>query len=185
MARTSTGSRSSKGAFNFSVTVNPSPEKLARAYGVAAERFKDYRAAFKLLAPFLAEGLRRNVLGRGGPIGEQWPSASASWHAEYLRRKAREGFGVLDLIMIGRMFAQMTSATQGVMSMGMRSMRFGTDAPYARALNFGNQANRNRRRMFMGWSDYMKASAEEVLTEFTRHLLQLLVDDVNAEAARG
>lgn len=180
MARTSTGNRSSKGAFNFGVTVNPSPAQLAKAFGVASKRFGDYRPAFRVIVPHLAAGIGQNIKSRGATIGETWPSQSASWHAAYLRRKQRGGFGVADLILTRRVFQQVTSPTEGLLSMGRMTLRFGSDQPYARAVNFGMRSKGARRRMFMGWSEQMKRDTEEILDQYTRLLLGELVDDVNS-----
>ncbi len=179
MARTSTGKRSSKGAFNFGVTINPSPAELAKRFGIATKRFSDYRPAFRLIVPHLATGIGQNIKTRGASIGETWPSQGASWHLAYLRRKQRGGYGVADLILTRRVYNQVTSPTEGLLSMGRMSVRFGSDLPYARAVNFGMAAKGARRRMFMGWSAQMKADTEEILDEYTRLLLEELADEVN------
>lgn len=178
MPRWTSKPRAGKGTFNLGITVNPSPEKLAQAFGVASKRFGDFRPAFRRIAPHLARGLAQNIRSRGASIGESWPSTEAGWAAEYQKRKQRGGYGAQSLLRSRMLYNQLTSPTAGVLSMGRKVLRFGSDLPYARAINFGSGANSNRRRMFMGWSDQMKNAAESELSAYVHELLAMLADDI-------
>lgn len=176
MARAAT-----KGAFNYGITVSPSPALLAKAFGLAAEDFSDWRAAWQMLAPALAQGLRSNIESRGGAISESWPGPDPA----YVRRKARQGFGRADLVYLGIMVRQVTSATGGILALTKRSIRFGTRVTQARAVNFGSSKRGIRARRFMGWNPQMTAAADAAATALAKTNLAKLAERLRGKEVAG
>jgi hypothetical protein len=153
-----------KGDFRFRIRANPSPAAISKILGGLGEEFSDWRPAWQRMVPTLADGILENIDTRGASLGETWPAE----RDRYVRRKARQGFGRMELYRTGTLVSQLSPAS-GVRRMGRRSVSFGTKVPYGRAVNFGRNGARGRR--FMGWSPRMKTAAEMVMHEHAQALL--------------
>lgn len=150
--------------------IDPSPGSLSKIAGGLGKDLSNYRPAWRLIAPIIAAGIARNIQSRGGALGETWPRENRN----YQRRKAREGKGRVELVVSGKLLADMTTLA-GIQSMTAKRLVFGTKQKYARAVNFGFATDRGktqiRPRKFAGWNDSMKQEAGEVLDLFVRELL--------------
>lgn len=168
-------SRRANGVINKYITVNPSPEKLGRAFGIVEKSLADFRGAFRQMAPVMAACFRRAISSRGASIGHAWPQSTLA----YLTRKARAGFGRADYILTGLLSRTVTSPSGVTLSLGRRSARFGTRLPQARSLQF-------REGMWVVEFDAQATGqVEDLLSQDVRQKLARVVDAVNAAGRAG
>jgi phage gpG-like protein len=155
-----------KGNINWRLEVDPDPRKIARAYrelGITAAN--------------------RKVFGsKGASLGMPWAPVTEM----YARRKERRGMGRATMFLTGSLRAALTSSA-GVLSMTKRRLVFGTDLPYARAMQFGFTATPGKGRIkhkhqtpprrLLDWTRETKAGAAEIMQEHAQQLM-------NAAAAK-
>lgn len=168
----------STGLIAFKLTVDPSPALLAKAYGLAAKEFSDWRPAWKRMIPHLQQGIRRNFSSRGGALGNAWPSVDPAYDV----RKRREGGGRAQLVLTGAMFRDATGPS-AVQKITKSHIEYGIDThPQARSLNFGRTRSGSGRRVkkkpFMGWNPQMDAALLRETDDHARFLLNKLADTI-------
>lgn len=124
-----------KGRVSITVFVDPPLAKLAKQFRELSDEVKDFRPAWKKLAPWIAKGIRQLIMSRGSIINEQWPPLSKS----YSKRRGSGGRAPATLMRTGYLMAAATSPVkgQGILSIGKKMLRYGVRAPQARAINFG------------------------------------------------
>lgn len=165
-------STSGKGDYRVKFVVDPSPLAMAKVIGGLGKEFSDWRPAWRRLVPHLAAGIRQNIDSRGSTLSRPWPAT----HPRYAQRKARRGFGRIDLVLSGKLVAEATSPNS-VVSMTPRRVSFGTQLPYARAVQFGK--GKKSGRSFMGWNSRMLQHAREIMNDHAATLIARASDRIS------
>ena len=167
-----------KGTILLRFEVKPSPDEIARRFGHLSKEFKDYRPAWKRLAPRIAREVRRIFSSKGGLLGERWPPhvkpKDKPESVSYIHRKQKAGFGRAEmLVRTGRMMHMATSPTRGLLANRPSFMRFGVKGPQVRAMNFGSLRSKKNipKRPFIGVTKGMEIAGVE---EIGRHVDFLL-----------
>jgi hypothetical protein len=168
-----TGGRSN-GLWNFGVDVTLSPETIGAANGQMRAQLQDWSKFWPSLVPILSAGVREIVGSRGAAVGYPWKPSTD----KYLKRKARQGFGSQDLVRTGGMLNDLTSggATYGTLDVKRTSMKWGSNRPYARAVQFRS----GRGKWFVGWTDNMRSQVTEAMQKRVEDLVDAWVDQANA-----
>lgn len=169
---------SKKGIYRLRLTATESYVAAFEGLRQLRVRISDWRPAFVEVAKVLAGGVEQNIRSRGASLGFRWPASDP----KYAMRKARAGHGRIDLVVSRKLVDDVTSP-DGIIELGHRLLIFGTDVPYARAVNFGFTPRSGRRaiqeRRFFGYSESMKSRAADA---FAVHM-QRAVDEARARMA--
>jgi hypothetical protein len=146
---------------NVRIGITPSIDKLSELFEKGLAEAADWMPLWPLVIERLIEGIKRIVASRGSELsgtvtyGHVWQAADP----RYLRRKAREGHGAVDLLYFGRLLAQVTT-TAGVKRVTPRQLVFGTRGlKYATFLNFV-------KRPFLGMSESMTKEVQELMVNY-------------------
>lgn len=151
--------RLGKGDERFTLEISPPPKELAEAFDKLGKQFGDWRPAWRqMLYPVFVDGVQRNLGTQGQSLGERWPRLER----KYARRKARLG-SRLQLKLTGRLRGSLKA-----MKITKRLISYGTEVPYARAVQYGK--GRLAKRRFIAWSPAMKAKAVEIMNEHAKRL---------------
>lgn len=165
----------SNGDIGINLSVDPHPSVISSAWRSASEKLKDWRPAWRKILPVMSSGLSGVIRSGRGPGGETW----AAQNQTYVKRKSAKGFGRTDLVRTGAMLSQIQSQSNGKIRLGPKSVSFGTDKPYARAVNFGVRGKIGS-RLFMGWTTGMREEAVRVYEERTREILASVIMEAKA-----
>jgi len=154
--------------FKLELTVDPPLSVLAEMYRDMATEFADMRPYLRSTVNLLRDGLARNIIGQGGPIGESWEPLSPG----YASRKMLDGFSAPIMQRTGGLLGDIRSArvlkeTKTSIQVGIT----GKKASKAAALTFGSDRVGIPSREFLGWSAKMKSDAERLLGDHIQNIL--------------
>lgn len=145
---------------NVRIGITPSIQALSDLFEKGLVEATDWTPLWPMMIERVIDGVKRIISSRGGDLsnvtyGHVWRAADP----RYLRRKAREGHGAVDLLYFGRLFSQVTTA-EGVKRVTPRQLVFGTRGlKYAIFLNFV-------KRPFLGMSQSMLTESSQLMANF-------------------
>lgn len=152
----------SNGLYEFQTRVDLSG--ISKAYRLIGRGMPDFRPVYIQFIGELMQDTRKAASGGRGPDGETW----GKYSADYLRRKG----GRANLVFSGKLMREM-GGSPSIKKVTRRGMEYGTNLPYARAVQWGRAAgsgkkrsvNRIPSRVFFGISDKMKNRLIELMDE--------------------
>jgi hypothetical protein len=146
---------------NVRIGITPSIDKLSELFEKGLAEAADWMPLWPLVVERLIEGIKGVIESRGADLsgtvtyGHVWQAADP----RYLRRKAREGHGAVDLLYFGKLLAQVTT-TAGIKRVTPRQLVFGTRGlKYATFINFV-------KRPFLGMSESMTAEVQGLMVNY-------------------
>lgn len=152
-----------RGNWGLTVHVNPPWPHVELTLSGLADKAVDYRPVWPAAAQAMADETAAIIDSRGAALagvasyGGQWEPADS----RYLRRKARDGRGGVDLLYTGTLRSRL-SAAAGVLRQTPTMLQFGVKGlPYAAMMNFV-------RRPFLGWTNTLRARCTELLNAHMR-----------------
>jgi phage gpG-like protein len=162
------------GDMKFTISIDPSPTILARAFEEMGEQYKNWRPIWPRMATLLRDGIQQNLRSRGSTVGDTWEQPDA----EYLRRKAKR-FGRIEMVRLGLLTSQVTDVREGVRDFGDRHLSFGSNLPYARAVNFGGEGHK-----FIAWSSPMRTRALQLMSDYSSEVIRKTSEKISKAVSK-
>lgn len=191
----------------YTIIADPSPRAIAQRLRTLGREFRTWRPAWRASAPLVARGIRENLLGQGGPIGESWEPLKP----DTLKRKNRLGRNRGPLIASGSSILNplttinvtgggapqgrdtrgrftgggKTSAPDGMGSaavvLSATRMKVGLAGAVPNIQHFGSKRRGIPARRYMDWSTPMERAVLAAMNAYARQLIAQASAAINSD----